>query len=153
VNSGTSAVKGKWGAFALAGFALLSTSFLEAPVIATNEDPVVQSIVGLTVYPRLAHLSGVQGTVRLVARVNEDGAVESVRRVAGPGILSYDAERTLMKWKFRRCISVCGTREVEVTFEFLLEGECTLPDCRVDFEIDLPNKVTIKSQKARAIID
>lgn len=148
-----SAPKSKWGALAMAGLSLLLATSQEAPIEASTEDPIVQSIEGLTTYPRLAQLSGVQGTVRLTVRVKEDGAVESVRRVAGPGILSHDAERTLMKWKFSKCNSNCGIREVDITFHFVLEGECSLPECQTCFRVDLPSTITVKAQKARAIIN
>jgi hypothetical protein len=113
----------------------------------------VKRVVALTTYPRLAQLSAVEGTVQLVAKIRGDGTVESVRRAAGPGILSGEAERVLLKWQFNPCDSGSAVREVAITFNFILDGICTLPDCKVEFEVDLPGTVTVKSQKARAIID
>jgi hypothetical protein len=115
--------------------------------------PSVRRVVALTRYPRLAQLSAVQGQVDLAAQVAPDGSVQSVRRVSGPGILSHDAEQSLLRWRFSKCDSACGTREAKVMFNFILEGVCTLPDCSVEFQVDLPSSVTVRSQRGRAIIN
>lgn len=77
--------------------ALLLLSGAQALAQAPPAATAVQRVVSLTVYPRLAQLSAVQGEARLIATIKPGGTVDSVRTIAGRGILSHDAERTVMK--------------------------------------------------------
>ncbi len=53
------------------------------------------------VYPMLAEQSNVQGSVVLLARVGQDGNVESVHVVSGPEILANAAVEAVKQWRFK----------------------------------------------------
>lgn len=53
------------------------------------------------VYPLLAQQSNVQGSVVLLARVGNDGGVESVQVVSGPDILAAAAVEAVKQWRFK----------------------------------------------------
>ena len=53
------------------------------------------------VYPLLAQQSNVQGSVVLLARIANDGGVESVQVVSGPDILASAAVEAVKQWRFK----------------------------------------------------
>lgn len=52
-------------------------------------------------YPALAKQMKVQGSVVLLARVNQDGDIENLRVLAGPDILAEAALDAVRQWRFR----------------------------------------------------
>jgi TonB family protein len=52
-------------------------------------------------YPLLAQQSQVQGSVVLHARINKDGAVQSLHVVSGPDILTTAALEAVKQWRFK----------------------------------------------------
>jgi TonB family protein len=54
------------------------------------------------VYPLLAQQTDVQGSVVLLARIGNDGTVESVQVVSGPDILANAAVEAVKQWRFKR---------------------------------------------------
>jgi TonB family protein len=113
--------------------------------------PTVKRIVGLT-YPRLAQLAGVQGKVELVATVSRDGKVRRVRALEGSGLLAPAAQEAVSKWLFVGCTAneAC---EAKIFFSFVLRGQCELPNCSTEFQMDLPDRVEVRSAFARAIVN
>jgi TonB family protein len=116
------------------------------------QEPAVRRVVGLS-YPRLANLAGVQGTVKLTAKVSAEGVVEGVRVVSGANLLADSAKEALMGWRFR-CPEASKPFEVNVDFTFrLLDELCSTSACPSELEIDLPNSVTVTARRLRAIVD
>jgi periplasmic protein TonB len=52
-------------------------------------------------YPLLVQQSQVQGSVVLHARINKDGAVQSLQVVSGPDILTTAALEAVKQWRFK----------------------------------------------------
>jgi TonB family protein len=111
-------------------------------------------IVGLR-YPRFAHLTGVQGKVVLTATISVDGKVQAIRVVTPVNPLTEAAKESLAKWLFSGCKAGSDRCEATVTFSFVLSGTpCHIDsDCSQDFEVDLPDKVEVRSQPALAIVN
>jgi TonB family protein len=53
------------------------------------------------VYPLLAQQSNLQGSVVVIARIGNDGGVESVQVVSGPEILASAAVEAVKQWRFK----------------------------------------------------
>jgi TonB family protein len=106
-------------------------------------------------YPRFAHLSGIQGKVVLAATVSEDGRVQAIRVVTPVSPLTDAAKGSLARWLFSGCNAGADKCEVTVTFTFILSGTpCHIDsDCSQDFQVDLPDKVEVRSQPALAIVN
>jgi TonB family protein len=111
----------------------------------------VKRVVGMT-YPRLAQLAAVQGEVELVVTVSGDGKVQAIRLLAGSGLLAPAAKDALSKWRFAGC-APGGTCDMKIVFSFVLCGQCELPNCPTEFQVDLPSMVQVKSALARAIVN
>ncbi len=112
-----------------------------------------QRIVGLR-YPTLAHLAAIQGRVELDALVSVDGTVKEVKVVSGHVLLVDAARDSLRKWRFTGCTVTSVHCVARVVFVFVLEnGLCEIDQCPNDFQVDLPDTVTIKSKQARAIVN
>ena len=60
----------------------------------TIESPQIRRVVGLN-YPRVARKIGIQGEVRLIARVLEDGSVAEVRVTEDKVFLTEPAKESL----------------------------------------------------------
>ncbi len=109
-------------------------------------------IVGLK-YPRLAHFARVEGEVSLEARIAADGRVVAVRVLSGNGLLTAAAKLSLEQWRFEPC----SRRECSATviFNFVLDQTalCNIDECPNEITVDLPDKITVRSQLARAIVD
>jgi len=120
---------------------------------AADEGVSVVHIVGLS-YPLLAHFGELQGTVKLALTVGPDGAVRSVRRVSGNGLLADDATNTLMVWTFSHCGRDSGNCEYPMSVEFVLRsGPANISECKTEFTFDNPGRITVVSEHARAIVD
>jgi TonB family protein len=105
-------------------------------------------------YPWLALSAAVQGKVRLAAVISPDGTVESVRVLAGSEVLASAAERALKMWRFEPCATAGGKCETTVVFSFILGDEyCDGLKCPDQCSFDLPNKVEVRSSRARAIVN
>jgi len=93
-------------------------------------------------FGRMAHI---QGSVDLVATISREGAVTGVRAVSGPPLLAEPAKETLSKWQFTGCVAAGGC-EARFVFSFALSGTCSEGSrCPSEFELDLPDKVLVKS--------
>jgi TonB family protein len=131
---------------------LILVLLLAFPLIAqlTKSGLTPKRIVGMS-YPRLAHIPGIQGTVRLIARVSQEGTVQTVQVASGHPLLAGEASETLSKWVFAGCASIHGNCEIEVTFLFVLIGNCDISSCPTEFLVDLPNTVTVRSKLPNGI--
>lgn len=116
-----------------------------------DEQPEVQRIIGLS-YPRLANLAGVEGAVKLVASVSPAGTVDGVRVISGDKLLSDPAKQALLGWRFR-CLNISKPCEATVSFIFKLGEICDRQSCQSELQIDLPNEVTVREKRIRAIIN
>jgi hypothetical protein len=122
----------------------------EAPTKIESELTPVR-VVGVS-YPGLAHQAGIYGRVELEALVLHDGSVKEVR------ILSYShpllvspAKDSLRQWRFAGCKADTGC-SAPVSFAFVLSKDiCQISECPSEVEIDLPNKVTIRSNTNRPV--
>jgi hypothetical protein len=113
--------------------------------------PVLSRIVAIE-YPWLARLAVLEGTVELVATISPKGNVESVRIISGPEPLARASAATISKWLFT-CEGSSGC-EIAVAVTFTLTGSCAASEqCPSEFEMDLPDKVSVKSKSILAIVD
>jgi hypothetical protein len=108
--------------------------------------PVVRRMVSME-YPMLARMAGLQGTVNLRASVQPDGTAGEVTVLSGPEPLATPARKNVSRWRFDRCPSLSGSCVIDLVYSFTLDGACTdSPRCPTEFQVDLPNKVTVTSQ-------
>lgn len=71
-------------------------------------------------YPAIARTARVEGTVRLLAIISRDGAIENLRLIGGPPLLVAAAMQTIGQWKYQPTVlnsqPVAVTTEIDVTF-------------------------------------
>lgn len=108
-------------------------------------------IVGLE-YPRLANTGRVQGVVELAAFVHPDGHVREVRLLSGHPLLVPAARDALLKWRFVGCLSPSAC-EAHVFFKFELVGPCDRNTCPTEFQVDLPDRVSLRSARLPPMIN
>ena len=121
-----------------------------APV---EEKLAPKRIVGLQ-YPRVAHLAGIQGRVRLRVLVSESGSPETINIEDGSPMLAEAAKSALSKWTFTPCSAVQHKCEIEIAVTFTLSGDpCAIDSCSTDFQVDLPDDVRVIAHPARAIVN
>ena len=133
--------------------AVAATGLVEPrPIAAQRSSPAIVPLrVYAGSYPRLAHLAGQEGTVELVAVIAPEGAVERVRTVSGPGLLTEPAKAMLSRWLFPPCSGGC---ESLLRFQFVLTpGMCGDSDCVSSVQFDAPSTITISSPHRRALIN
>lgn len=108
-------------------------------------------VVGVS-YPGLAHQAGIYGRVELEALVSPDGSVKEVRILAySHPLLVSPAKDSLRQWRFGGCKADTGC-PAPVSFVFVLSKDiCPVSECPSEVEIDLPTKVTIRSNTNRPI--
>lgn len=110
-------------------------------------------IVGLE-YPRLARLANAGGRIVLRFAVSSDGKVERVDIEQGHPLLAGAASECLRKWTYQACPETGGSRcNLRIHFDFILEGLCASELCPSSFTFDFPDTVTVRSTRAKAIID
>ncbi len=72
------------------------------------------------VYPEVARLALVQGTVRLKATIGTDGSVDALELVSGPPLLAQAAIEAVRQWRFlpatRNGVRVEDETHVDVSF-------------------------------------
>lgn len=113
---------------------------------ALQDKPAVQRVVSME-YPPLARMAHLQSEVKLRARISSDGTVDGIVVISGPEPLATPARQDIAKWHFSGCLSSVADCTIEIDFSFVLEGTCSdSPRCATDFQVDLPNKVLVKSQ-------
>jgi len=105
-------------------------------------------------YPWLARMAFMQGTVELIVTVSGDGIVKDVQRVSGPSLLADPTKETVSRWLFSGCEKTTGC-ETKIVISFSLSGRlCAASEnCPGEFQIDLPNIVTVKAHRMRAIVN
>jgi len=72
------------------------------------------------VYPLVAQQSNVQGSVVLLARVANDGSVESVKVESGPDVLASAAVEAVKQWKFKPHAEGAVPTETRITVKFTI---------------------------------
>jgi hypothetical protein len=99
-------------------------------------------------------LGVIQGTVEVVATISPDGHVARVRTLSGPKPLASAVERSLGKWIFAACDPRTTSYDVRLLFSFELTGACDAAEhCPSDFEVALPDRITISSKAIKAILN
>ncbi len=68
-------------------------------------------------YPNVARQAQVSGDVRLLAKVAEDGRVETADVLSGPPVLASHAQRNILSWQFTR---LPKDQKIEVVYQFRL---------------------------------
>ena len=72
------------------------------------------------VYPEVARLALVQGTVRLKATIGTDGSVQALELESGPALLAQAAIEAVRQWRFlpatRNGVRVEDETHVDVSF-------------------------------------
>ena len=106
-------------------------------------------------YPRFANLTGVQGSVILVATVAPDGTVQSIRSKTPVNPFTESAKAALTRWLFSGCTPGSGVCEITIKFLFALDGPSCNPgsDCQEEFRIDLPDKVEVRARPMHAFVN
>ena len=98
-------------------------------------------------YPMMARMAQLQSTIVLTATILPDGSVGAIQSEPGPVILIEPAKKTLSKWRFTGCPSSSVDCRTRLVFSFVLSGTCTeSPRCPTEFQVDLPDHVTVTSQ-------
>ena len=113
----------------------------------TNEPRSVRHVETLT-YPDLALSSRIEGEVKLSVSIGPDGVVATAFGSGHPFLLQ-SAEENIHKWKFSQ-----GQEEtIKVAYKFILRDPAV--NVRVDTEclFDLPNQVSVITQKLNPNID
>jgi TonB family protein len=133
---------------------LLSALLLLQPEFAWQASRVVPTrVVGL-LYPRLALLAGIQGSVVVEAYVDENGTVRRTIGISGNPLLLQAARDSLQRWRFSGCSSAVNDCKIKITFQFMLvDGTCNVSECQSHTIFDLPDRVEISSKHALAIIN
>ena len=74
-------------------------------------------------YPSVAKIAGVQGTVLIKALISADGRIEQARIISGSPLLSPAALEAIKQWRYRPYILNGGAIEVEteITVNFVLQ--------------------------------
>jgi hypothetical protein len=73
--------------------------------------------------------------------------------VSGPEPLAGPAKETLSRWRFTGCPSSAGGCESRFVFTFVLSGSCNPGSrCPTEFQVDLPDKVLVKSMLFDSLI-
>jgi hypothetical protein len=113
----------------------------------------VKRVVGIE-YPWFARMAVLQGNVELIATISQDGVVEKISVASGAPILAGPAKEAMSKWLFSGCESQSSGCEVKTTFSFTLSGVCgSGACCPTELQFDLPNKVSVKSTSAHAVVN
>jgi hypothetical protein len=105
-------------------------------------------------YPPFARLEVLQGTVEIAVTISTNGSVTEARSMSGETPLSIPAVKVVSKWLFTGCELQEGCHLI-IHFSFtLLSGGCTAGQyCPTEFEMDLPDHVSVRAQPFRAIAD
>ena len=117
----------------------LLTLLLALTVFLTPQTRSVVHVDSLE-YPRLALLAQIQGQVRVSARINSNGIVQSAVSLSGNQILRQAAQENLLRWRFQDG----AEEELEISYEFKLEKPAVL-DPHSTCSFDFPNSVTVVS--------
>jgi len=103
---------------------LFSTS-LPAPVANPAGQLVAARVISSPwpIYPQVARMEGVQGTVVINAEVNESGQVRDMKVISGPAILRGAALEALRNWKYEpaRLDGQPTATRVQVSINFSLK--------------------------------
>lgn len=94
-------------------------------VLPATTSPIVGNIVKKVapVYPPIAKIAGVQGTVLLHAMIAEDGTVESLDVISGPPLLQSAAINAVKQWIYKPYVvnGVARRVDTKVTVNFVLK--------------------------------
>jgi protein TonB len=76
------------------------------------------------VYPQIARIAGIQGTVVLRAIVNRDGSIQNVQIISGHPMLKQAAEDAVRQWRYKPTYLNGQAVEVDtaITVNFVLGG-------------------------------
>jgi TonB family protein len=83
-----------------------------------------------TAYPADALEQRIEGTVKLHAIIDRDGAVQSVEAVSGPATLVSEAMTAVRGWRYNRSLlgDQAVEREEDITFVFRLRTQTAAPN-------------------------
>lgn len=76
------------------------------------------------VYPRIAQMAGITGTVKLHAIIGKDGSIQSLSLISGHPILAAAALEAVQEWRYRPYFLNGEAVEVEtfIAVNFRKEG-------------------------------
>jgi protein TonB len=88
-------------------------------------DPAKLLVQVKPVYPQIAKLAGVQGTVVLHAIVSRDGSIQSLQVVGGHPMLTEAAKQAVWQWRYKPTLLNGEAVEVEtsINVNFRLGGQ------------------------------
>jgi len=93
-------------------------------------------------YPNVARLAQISGDVRLLAKVSEDGRVETVDVLSGPPILAKYAQKNLLSWHYT---NLPKEEKIEVVYHYRLRGPKIYSPVVPSVSIESPTEVVITS--------
>ncbi len=115
-------------------------------VDAAQKVGVVKAVAPL--YPPVAEIAGVSGTVVVEVQVRGQGEVAAARSVAGFKLLAGAAERSAMRWVFEA--SKDEARTVRLIFTFtIVEDEAPVHELAPVFT--LPYSIEVRAKKRRVV--
>ncbi len=93
-------------------------------------------------YPNVARLAQVSGDVHLMAKLKDDGRVETVDVLSGPPILASYARKNVLRWQF-----TCRPREgkIEVVYRYRLRRPKVYGQVVPSVSLESPTEVVITS--------
>ena len=91
------------------------------------ESPCISEVVSAVapIYPRVAYMARMYGTIKVLVEVNNSGAVINAKAIK-KNLLSESSEKAALKWEFKTINdSELIVRKYEITFKYRLMPEYT----------------------------
>lgn len=122
-------------------FAILLCSVLEAA-----DPPVLwPKHIEFVPYPPLAKQARIQGTVVVRCWIKKDGSVRAVDAISGHPLLAENSKGNALKWTF--FVKGSGkSKQVDLTYEYQLEGREQVYHSRNTMTVDFPYKVLVRAR-------
>jgi hypothetical protein len=93
-------------------------------------------------YPTVARQAQVVGDVHLLARVKDDGRVESSEVLSGPPVLASHAQKNVLTWQFTKQPDF---QKVEIIYRYRLQEPKVHGQVVPSVELESPTEIVIAS--------
>lgn len=125
---------------------LLSFAFAVVSVFAQNRKEIFVRLMEPPIYPSVANVARLEGTVRVEVGTNSDGKVISTRASGPNEILERAAMENIRTWTFSE--SASGSKFV-VVYVYKLEGNETYHPRPTRLILELPSRVEVIAQRVK----
>jgi TonB family protein len=132
--------------------AILSLLLLTGVAARAGQIPVRE--IEAPIYPRLAWLASLQGSVTLELEINREGKVRSVKVSGADALLQKESEKNIRQWTFGPFAE--GTTfpvRLKVRYTYRFEGEPDDKFLAPRVIITIPDRVEIVARPPKPIID